>query len=201
VRLRAGERVLAPRRPSSPAVAGHSVGLAVACLVSFWLVTRVLARVHSLSSADDELGGMWAVIATAFVYHGSYHEGRGAARSRMFATSVSFGLCLAYLLILPFHAVGSALLIGSGALVLTHIGHGDEIVTAAITTTVVMVVADISRHDAWEQPILRLADTAVGIAVGLAAASIELAVSIHPEPRRDHCRYEVHPTVRKEGES
>ena len=42
--------------------------------------------------------------------------------------------------------------------------------TAAITTAVVLIVAEVSPHDAWAQPILRLADTVVGVAVGLAAA-------------------------------
>jgi multisubunit Na+/H+ antiporter MnhB subunit len=33
-----------------------------------------------------------------------------------------------------------------------------------------MVVAALSPHNAWRQPILRLIDTAVGVAVGLAVA-------------------------------
>jgi hypothetical protein len=35
-----------------------------------------------------------------------------------------------------------------------------------------MVVAAVSPHDAWEQPILRLFDTSLGIAVGLIASTI-----------------------------
>ena len=31
-------------------------------------------------------------------------------------------------------------------------------------------MAEVSPHDAWQQPILRLADTVIGVAVGLAAA-------------------------------
>jgi uncharacterized membrane protein YccC len=31
-------------------------------------------------------------------------------------------------------------------------------------------VAEVSPHDAWRQPILRLADTVIGVVVGLAAA-------------------------------
>jgi uncharacterized membrane protein YccC len=52
-----------------------------------------------------------------------------------------------------------------------HIGRrpGDAI-TAGITTAIVMVVAAASPHDAWQQPILRLADTVIGVAVGVAAA-------------------------------
>jgi uncharacterized membrane protein YccC len=51
-----------------------------------------------------------------------------------------------------------------------------DAVTAAITTTVVMIVAGVSPHDAWHQPILRLADTLVGVAVGVAAAWADLHV-------------------------
>jgi hypothetical protein len=44
---------------------------------------------------------------------------------------------------------------------------------------------ELSPHDAWQQPILRLADTAIGVAVGIAAASIGLHFirwPSHPEP-------------------
>ena len=39
-----------------------------------------------------------------------------------------------------------------------------------------MVAAALSPHDAWQQPILRLADTIVGVAVGVAAAWVGLRV-------------------------
>jgi uncharacterized membrane protein YccC len=45
-------------------------------------------------------------------------------------------------------------------------------VTTGITTTVVMVVAAMSPHDAWQQPLLRVVDTVVGIAVGIACVRI-----------------------------
>jgi uncharacterized membrane protein YccC len=46
-----------------------------------------------------------------------------------------------------------------------------------------MVSAAVSPQHAWEQPILRLFDTAVGIAVGLAAAwaGLELIGHLWPE--------------------
>ena len=152
--------------------AGHGVALAIACLISYWLATHVLSRVHSLSRADDLLGGMWTVIATIFVYHESHRQSTAAAFTRAAATLLSFGLCLIYLLILPFHPLGLAALIGVGTVVLILIERADHVGTAAITTAVVMVVAAVSPHDAWEQPILRLFDTALGIAVGLVASSI-----------------------------
>jgi hypothetical protein len=61
-----------------------------------------------------------------------------------------------------------AALIAIGTVVMALLGRRDDIVTVGITTVVVMVVAAISPVDAWQQPVLRLADTIVGIAVGVA---------------------------------
>jgi uncharacterized membrane protein YccC len=63
-------------------------------------------------------------------------------------------------------------------------GRPGDAVTAAITTAVVMIVAAVTRRDAWEQPILRFVDTLIGVAVGIAAAWIGLRL-IRPriEPR------------------
>ena len=156
------------------AAAFHSVTLAVACLVSYWLITSMLTRVHSISHADDLIGGMWGVISTVFVYRMGHQESVGAASSRMVASLLSFVLCLGYLLIAPFHPVGLAALIAIGTFLLMLARRPGDIVTAGITTTVVMVVAGISPQEAWLQPILRLADTAVGVAVGIGAAWLAL---------------------------
>ena len=129
--------------------------LAVACLITYWLVTSLLPRVYSASRDDDLLGGMWAVIA---------------AVSRMAATSVSFVLCLIYLAFLPFHAWALAVLVGASALAVMLLGRPGDAVTAGITTAVIMVVAAVSPQHAWQQPILRLVDTVVGVAVGVMAA-------------------------------
>jgi small-conductance mechanosensitive channel len=102
---------------------GYSVGLAIACLVSYWLITRVLAHIYSVSRLDDLLGGMWAVIATVFVYRNSYPQSVGAPLSRVAATSMSFLLCLGYLLILPFDPWGLAALAGVGTLAVTLMGR------------------------------------------------------------------------------
>jgi uncharacterized membrane protein YccC len=146
--------------------------LAVACLITYWLVADLLSDVYSISRADDMLGGLWAVIATIFVCRDSYMQSVAAAVSRMAATTVSFVLCLVYLVFLPFHPWALAVLIGASALVAMLIGRRGDAVTAAITTAVVMIVAAVTPHDAWEQPILRFVDTLVGVAVGVAAAWI-----------------------------
>jgi len=166
-------RILHPlKRRRIRAAAVRSVALAISCLISYLLITHTLAHVYSLSTSDDLLGGMWAVLATVFVYRDNQKQSRAAASSRIMATSLSFALCLIYLLIFPFHPWGLAVLIGIGSLVLTLIGRPEDVVTAAITTAVVMVVAGLSPHNAWEQPLLRVADTIVGIGVGLGASWI-----------------------------
>jgi riboflavin transporter FmnP len=144
--------------------------LAVACLLTYLLTTRLLSGVYIVSKNDDLLGGMWAVIATIFVNRDSYRQSLTAAASRMAATSVSFVICLVYLLFLPFHTWALPVLIGASALAVTLIGRPDDAITAAITTTVVMIVAAVSPQHAWQQPILRFADTVIGAAVGIAAA-------------------------------
>jgi uncharacterized membrane protein YccC len=146
----------------------------VACLASYLVTTRVLSAVYSVSKEDDALGGMWAVIATVFLFRDSYSKSLAAAVSRISATLVSFALCLVYLAVFPFTPLGLAVLVGLSVLVTALIGRPEDEITAGITTTVVLVVAKLSPHDAWRQPILRLADTAIGVAVGLAAAWLGL---------------------------
>jgi uncharacterized membrane protein YccC len=149
---------------------GYAVALTVSCLVSYAIITHILAPFVDASS--NLLGGMWAVIATVFVFRDTRDQSASAGLSRLVATCVSFVLCFGYLLLWPYSPVGMAVLIGIGALVMMLLGRPDDIVTTGITTAVVMVVAGLSPHTAWEQPILRLVDTVVGIAVGLAGAWI-----------------------------
>jgi uncharacterized membrane protein YccC len=144
--------------------------LAVGCLITWWLVTNLLSRVYSLSRDDDLLGGMWAVLATIFLLRDSYAQSVAAAVSRMSATFVSFVLCLIYLAFQPFHAWALAVLVGASALAVMLLGRPGDAVTAGITTAVIMVVAAVTPQHAWQQPILRLVDTIVGVAVGALAA-------------------------------
>jgi uncharacterized membrane protein YgaE (UPF0421/DUF939 family) len=161
----------------------ESVVLGVACLITYLLATDILAHVYFLSHDDETLGGLWAVIATVFVIRGSYDQSVTAALSRVMATLVSFALCLIYLAFLPFHPWALAVLVGASALAATLIGRPGDAITAAITTTVVLLVAAVSPQHAWQQPILRLADTVIGVAVGVAAAWLELRLpAFRPAP-------------------
>jgi hypothetical protein len=80
-----------------------------------------------------------------------------------------FALCQLYLWIFPFEVAGMAPLLAIGTLVMMKSGRRDEIITTAITTVVVMVVAAMDARHARLQPLLRLLDTVVGIAVGIGA--------------------------------
>ena len=152
----------------------HGVALGLACLVSYEVTTHLLRGVHSVAPSDGLLGGMWAVIATVFVYRDSQSETFAAAISRMAATAVSLALCLIYLLIARSHPWSLAVLIALGTILVTLAGRPGDSVTTGITIAVVMVVAELEPRHAWEQPILRFADTIVGVVVGVATAWLVL---------------------------
>lgn len=157
----------------------HGALLAVCCLLSYKIITVLLTVSRFVPRDDELLGGMWAVVATIFVFRYGYEESARAALLRTSATLSSFVLCLAYLLLFPFRPSGMVVLIAIGAIVLDRLGRSEDIITACITTAVVMVVAGISPEHAWKQPILRLIDTVVGIVVGIAGAWLALRL-----PRR-----------------
>jgi uncharacterized membrane protein YccC len=160
----------------------HALALSIACLASWYLTTGLLAVDPSVKHDDDLLGGMWAVIATVFVYRIGYAESVRAAVSRGVATAASFVLCLAWLLFLPAGPVGLVVLIGVGTALLLFVGRPDDVVTTGATTAVVMVVAALGpADDAWTQPVLRAVDTAVGITVGLVAVRLARRLS-KPSP-------------------
>jgi uncharacterized membrane protein YccC len=144
----------------------YAVDMAIACLISYWVMTDGLARF--VDPASDLLGGMWAVAATIFVFRETRRDSLAAGADRLIATGVSFGLCLPYLWLFRFTPLGMAVVLAIGTLVMALLRRRDDIVTTGITTAVVLVVAAISPQDAWQQPLLRLVDTVVGITVGVA---------------------------------
>ena len=146
------------------------LSLTIACLISYLATVYILHPV--VDHTNDSLGGMWAAVATVFVFRSTNDMSLSAAKARLFATSISFVLCLLYLLILPFSAVGMAVLIGLGALIAILLGRREDVITTGITTAVVMVVAELGPADKDWQPVLRLLDTVLGIAVGVATAWI-----------------------------
>ena len=145
----------------------YAVAMSIACAVSYAIITELLVLVHPVDEATRLLGGMWAVVATVFVFRESRTSSLSAGVARFGATCVSFALCLVYLLIFPVTGPRIAIVIGLGAIAMQLLGREDDIVTTGITSAVVLVVAAMSPDQAWHQPILRLGDTIVGIAVGV----------------------------------
>jgi uncharacterized membrane protein YgaE (UPF0421/DUF939 family) len=146
--------------------AAYAVDMAIACLITYWFMVLLLP--HMVGRPSTPVGVLWAVISTVFVYRDTRVHSLSAGISRLIATFASFALCLIYLWLLPATTIGMAALIAIGAMLMVLIGRRDETGLTAITIAVIMIVAAGSPEDAWQQPLLRLLDTIVGIVVGVA---------------------------------
>jgi uncharacterized membrane protein YccC len=165
-----------PSRAELQVMVLECVILALACVVSYWVVTTTEPHIYLRSWAAGQIGALWAVISTVFVLRDSYEKSTAAAVSRMAATSVSFVFCLIYLVFLPFHIWALGLLVGVSALAVILLGRPGDAVSAGISSAVVMIASRLSPHNAWQEPILRFIDTVVGVVVGVAAAWLALRV-------------------------
>lgn len=160
-------------RPGPRTAVVHAASLLAAVLLAWYIATGITSRMSFLPASSVLLGGMWTVCATAFVYREQFTDSRSSAASRLIATTVSFVLTMAYFAVFPFTPVGLAVVLSLGALIVDFIGDPGDSVTVSITSAVVMVVAALGPATlAWEQPILRLVETLLGAAVGLATARV-----------------------------
>ena len=146
--------------------AAYAVDMAIACLMTYWLAIALLP--HLLGRPNTAVGVLWAVIATVFVYRDTRAHSVAAGISRLMAAFAACTLCLIYLSLLPATTIAMAALIAIGAMLMILMGRRDEIGLAAATIAVVMIVAMSDPQDAWQQPLLRLLDTVVGVGVGVA---------------------------------
>jgi len=140
--------------------------MALACLITYWVMVFLLPHFVTLPTAS--VGPLWAVISTVFVYKDTRAHSVSAGIARLSATFVSFVLCSIYLLLLPATALGIGALIAIGTLFMIFIGRRDEVGLTAITIAVIMIIAASNPQDAWLQPPLRLADTIIGVTIGVA---------------------------------
>jgi uncharacterized membrane protein YccC len=162
------------------AAAVYSIVLGVAALASYWFVAHVANSVNEVTPTGDTIGALWAAISTVFVFRHSMDESSSAALSRVSGTVVSFLLCEIYLLVFTFHLWAIAVLIALGAFILTTAGRPQDTLAASLATLVVLVIVSLDPHHAAQQPLMRLYDTVLGAAIGLAAAlgalrAVELA--------------------------
>jgi hypothetical protein len=54
--------------------------MAIACAISYWVITYILAPF--VGKASDFLGGMWAVVATVFVFRDNRANSMSAGIAR-----------------------------------------------------------------------------------------------------------------------
>jgi uncharacterized membrane protein YccC len=157
--------VIVIEKPSSLDIV-HAIAMAIACVVSNTAMTKLLNV--AVEGHSDLVGGMWAALATVFVFRDSRQHSLPAGLDRLIATCVSFLLCLPYLWFFRANIAGRGVLLAAGTLGMVLLGRREDIISTAVTTIVVMVVASVSPEDAWRQPLLRLFDTAAGIVIGVA---------------------------------
>src|SRR6202011_2572006 len=118
--------------------------MAIACAISYWLITYGLAPF--VDRASDFLGGMWATVATVFVFRDTRANSLSAGLARLIATCVSFALCLLYLSLFPFQPAGMAALIGVGTVIMMLLGRREDIVTTGIVEVCDEILA-AQHHD------------------------------------------------------
>jgi len=145
----------------------YAVDMAIACVITYWIMLEIHDR-FGLGASSKVVGTLWAIVATIYVFRDTRANSLSASVGRIITTVVSFALCFAYLLLFPFTLVGLVAVLAVGTLIMMVLGRREEIGLAAVTTAVVMLVAAIDAQDAWQQPLLRLMDTLIGIAVGVA---------------------------------
>jgi uncharacterized membrane protein YgaE (UPF0421/DUF939 family) len=155
----------------------HAVNLAIAALVTYALTTSITPLL--LNRPAEPVGILWAVISAVFVVKNNRERSLSAGISRLVSTCASFALCAVYLLFLPANPLGMSILIGIGALLMMLAGRRDEINLVAVTTAVILIVAAENPQAAWQQPLLRLADSVAGVAIGIACIWITSFLFFH----------------------
>jgi uncharacterized membrane protein YccC len=149
---------------------GYAVNLAIVALITYALISSITPLL--VNRPAEPIGILWAVISAVFVVKDTREHSLSAGISRLVSTCVSAALCLVYLLFLPANRLGMAILISIGTLLMMLAGRRDEINLVAIATAVILIVATENPLTAWQQPLLRLADSAAGVAVGIACKCI-----------------------------
>jgi uncharacterized membrane protein YccC len=144
---------------------GYAVNLAIVALITYALISSITPLL--VNRPAEPIGILWAVISAVFVVKDTREHSLSAGISRLVSICVSAALCLVYLLFLPANPLGMAIFISIGTLMMLA-GRRDEINLVAITTAVILIVATENPLTAWQQPLLRLADSAAGVAVGIA---------------------------------
>src|SRR3954462_5613183 len=121
----------------------YAMMMAVACAASYLVTSRVIGPF--IDRGDSLLGGMWAAVATAFVFRETRVGSLAAGVSRLVATFVSFALCSISIALLPVNAGGIVLLIGAGAIVMQSFRRPEDIITRRSRASCLWVLRRLIR--------------------------------------------------------
>jgi hypothetical protein len=105
VQVSAGLKVVQEKKKRqrlSPEDIIYALEMSIACAISYSIITYCLALF--VNRASDFLGGMWASVATVFVFRDTRANSLSAGLARLIATCVSFALCLLYLVLFSISA-------------------------------------------------------------------------------------------------
>lgn len=129
------------RKGSSPIQA--ALQFTLVSFLSFSLALFLSTLVHG-SSDSVTIGAMWAMISAIVVMQETRSATLDTAWLRIFGSLVGAVISAAYLLVLPFSAIGMALLVGLTVLVCQLVGIPGHARLAALTVGVVMVVSALN---------------------------------------------------------
>ena len=126
---------------------------------------------HVFHGASSAIGGLWTVITGLVVLQSSRSETLSSASLRLLGSLIGAIISAAYLLILPFSAVGMAVCIGFAVLLCRLLSVPDHARLAGITVAVVLVV---SSRSPTLSPLLnaslRFVESAIGAGTAVAVA-------------------------------
>jgi uncharacterized membrane protein YccC len=152
-----------------------AIQAALVCLLSYLAGLHFTALFHGASAG---IGGLWSAISGMVVLQGTRRDTWSSGALRIVGTAVGSAISAAYLILMPFSAIGMAASIFVTVLVCYGIRIADHARLAAITVGVIMVTASLNPGmNPVENAALRFFESCIGTALAV------LAVLVWPVPR------------------
>jgi len=127
--------------------------------------------------ASASIGGLWSAISAIVVLQATRRETWSSAWLRIAGTAIGSILSAAYLTVLPFSPFGMALSVFATVLICHGARIPDHARLAAITVTVIMVIASLNPTlNPIQNALLRFSESCIGTVAAV------LAILIWPGP-------------------
>jgi len=139
--------------------------IALACLAAYVIGFQVTALFPGYL---PKIGGLWSAISAVVVTQSTRQETTSQASLRMLGSAIGAITSAAYLLLLPFHPLGMAVVIFATVTICTALRIPSHARLAAITVLVVMVTASFDpRLNPLLNALLRLIESGIGTGVAV----------------------------------